>query len=166
MSVFKRLGSPYYVYDFLFRSRRCRGSTKLTNKIAAQRSRTICARGWQSSEPGSLDPEPPPLFKVFADQFVERTKNQMRPNTSRCYSVSVKSSRASVRCAWMKSPRTASKSSSNSGWSKGVRPQPSIAISHVCVEYFCSPSSKTCLPRLRLSRTRSSSLWKFAVSVF
>lgn len=29
--------------------------------------------------------------KTFADQFIERTKSEMRPNTSRCYSVSLKS---------------------------------------------------------------------------
>ena len=90
MSVFKRLGSPYYVYDFLFRGRRCRGSTKLTNKIAAQRFENNLRERLAKQRAGILDPEPPPLFKVFADQFVERTKNQMRPNTSRCYSVSVK----------------------------------------------------------------------------
>lgn len=90
MSVFRREGSPYYVYDFVFKGRRCRGSTKLTNKIAAGRYENNLREKLAKSRAGILDPEPPPLFKVFADQFIERTKNEMRPNTSRCYSVSLK----------------------------------------------------------------------------
>jgi integrase len=90
MSVFKREGSPYYVYDFVFKGRRCRGSTKLTNKIAAGRYENNLREKLAKSRAGILDPEPPPLFKPFADQFIERTKNEMRPNTSRCYSVFLK----------------------------------------------------------------------------
>jgi|SRR5579863_3006322 len=91
MSVFKREGSPYYVYDFIFKGRRCRGSTKLTNKIAAARYENNLREKLAKSRAGILDPEPPPFFKVFAEQFIERTKNEMRPNTSRCYRVSLKS---------------------------------------------------------------------------
>jgi integrase len=91
MSVFRREGSPYYVYDFIFKGRRCRGTTKLTNRIAAGRYENNLREKLAKSRAGILDPEPPPLFKEFADQFIERTKNEMRPNTSRCYSVSLKS---------------------------------------------------------------------------
>jgi integrase len=91
VSVFRRKGSPYYVYDFLFKGRRCRGTTKLTNKIAAGRYENNLREKLAKSRAGILDPEPPPLFKAFAEQFIERTKNEMRPNTSRCYGVSLKS---------------------------------------------------------------------------
>lgn len=91
MSVFKRKGSPFYVYDFVFKGRRCRGSTKLTNKIAAGRYENNLREKLAKSRAGILDPEPPPLFKAFAEQFIERTRNEMRPNTSRCYGVSLKS---------------------------------------------------------------------------
>jgi integrase len=91
MSIFKRKGSPYYVYDFIFKGRRCRGSTKLTNKIAAGRYENNLRQKLAKSRAGVLDPEPPPLFKSFADEFIEQTKNQMRHNTSRCYGVSLKS---------------------------------------------------------------------------
>lgn len=91
MSVFRRKGSPYYVYDFIFKGRRCRGTTKLTNKIAAGRYENNLREKLAKSRAGILDPEPPPLFRVFADQFLERTKSEMRPNTSRCYGVSLKS---------------------------------------------------------------------------
>lgn len=91
MSVFRRVGSPYYVYDFVFKGRRCRGSTKLTNKIAAGRYENNLREKLAKTRAGILDPEPPPLFKTFADQFIERTKHEMRPNTSRCYGVSLKS---------------------------------------------------------------------------
>jgi integrase len=91
VSVFRREGSPFYVYDFVFKGRRCRGSTKLTNKIAAGRYENNLREKLAKSRAGILDPEPPPLFKTFADQFIERTKNEMRPNTSRCYRISLKS---------------------------------------------------------------------------
>jgi len=91
MSVFRREGSPYYVYDFVFKGRRCRGSTKLKNKIAAGRYENNLREKLAKSRAGILDPEPPPRFKAFAEQFIERTKHEMRPNTSRCYGVSLKS---------------------------------------------------------------------------
>jgi integrase len=91
VSVFRREGSPYYVYDFIFKGRRCRGTTKLTNRIAAGRYENNLREKLAKSRAGILDPEPPPFFKGFAEQFLERTKNEMRPNTSRCYGVSIKS---------------------------------------------------------------------------
>ncbi|MGO9591534.1 MAG: tyrosine-type recombinase/integrase [Candidatus Acidiferrales bacterium] len=91
VSVFKRKGSPYYVYDFIFKGRRCRGTTKLTNKIAAGRYENNLREKLAKFRAGILDPEPPPLFKAFAEQFLERTKNEMRPNTTRGYGVSLKS---------------------------------------------------------------------------
>lgn len=89
MSVFKREGSPYYVYDFIFKGRRCRGSTKLTNKIAARRCENNLRERLAKRRAGILDPEPPPLFKTYAEQFLECTRNEIRPNTSRCYAISV-----------------------------------------------------------------------------
>jgi integrase len=91
MSVFKIDGSPYYQYDFIFKGRRCRGSTKLTNKIAAARYEANLREKLAKSRAGILDPEPPPQFKPYSAQFLERTKNEMRPNTTRCYGVSLKS---------------------------------------------------------------------------
>lgn len=89
MSVFKREGSPYYVYDFIFKGRRCRGSTKLTNKTAARRYENNLRERLAKRRAGILDPEPPPLFKTYAAQFLEATRNEMRPNTSRCYGISI-----------------------------------------------------------------------------
>src|SRR5262245_38476618 len=90
MSVFKRQGSPYYVYDFIFKGRRCRGSTKLTNRIAAQRFENNIREKLAKQRGGILDPEPPPTFGAFAENFLLDTKHQMRPNTTRCYRVSLK----------------------------------------------------------------------------
>lgn len=84
MSVFKRKGSPFYVYDFIFKGRRCRGTTKLANKVAAQRFENNLKEKLAKQRGGILDPEPPPFFKAFAKQFLENTKNSMRPNTSHC----------------------------------------------------------------------------------
>ncbi len=90
MSVFKRKGSPFYQYDFVFKGRRCWGSTKLTNRVAAERYEFKLREKLALSRAAILDPEPPPFFSEFADGFLEQTKNEMRPNTSRCYTVSVK----------------------------------------------------------------------------
>jgi integrase len=89
VSVFKRPGSPFYQYDFVFKGRRCWGSTKLTNRTAAERYKNKLREKLALSRAGILDPEPPPFFSEFADHFLERTKNEMRPNTSRCYRVSL-----------------------------------------------------------------------------
>lgn len=91
MSIFKRKGSPFYQYDFVFNGRRCWGSTKLTNRIAAERCENKLREKLAKDRAGILDPEPPPFFSAFADEFVEHTKLEMRPNTSRCYRVSLKS---------------------------------------------------------------------------
>ncbi len=91
MSVFKRRGSPFYQYDFVFRGRRCWGSTKMTNRIAAERCEHNLRERLRKDRAGILDPEPPPFFSVFAGEFLERTKNEMRPNTSRFYRISLAS---------------------------------------------------------------------------
>jgi len=91
MSVFKRKGSPYYQYDFVFKGRRCWGSTKLTNRIAAERYQNNLRNRLARDRAGILDPEPPPFFSLFADEFLERTKNEMRPNTARFYRISLAS---------------------------------------------------------------------------
>jgi integrase len=89
MSIFKRPGSPFYQFDFIFKGRRCWGSTKLTNRIAAERYENKLRDKLAQSRAGILDPEPPPLFGDFAKEFLARTKGETRPNTSRCYRVSL-----------------------------------------------------------------------------
>lgn len=91
MSIFKREGSPFYQFDFVFKGRRCWGSTKLTNRTAAERYENKLREKLALSRAGILDPEPPPFFGAFADEFIKRTKGEMRPNTSRCYSTSLRS---------------------------------------------------------------------------
>ncbi len=92
MSVFKLKNkkSPYYQYDFVFKGRRCWGSTKLTNRIAAGRYENKLRERLAQSRAGMiLDPELPPLFRDFGEEFLGHTKSEMRPNTSRCYRVSL-----------------------------------------------------------------------------
>lgn len=93
MSVFKRPDSPYYAFDFIFKGRRCRGTTKLTNKTAAQRYENNLREKLAKQRGGILDPEPPPLFKTFAEQFLETEKHAMSANTARCYGTSLKNLR-------------------------------------------------------------------------
>jgi integrase len=85
MSVFKIEGSPFYQYDFIFKSRRYRGSTKQSNKTAAQRHESNLRQKLADSRSGILETEPPPSFAEFAKEFLERTKNEMKPSTARGY---------------------------------------------------------------------------------
>ncbi len=89
--MFKRRGSPFYQYDFVFKGRRCWGSTKLTNRIAAQRYENKLRERLAQSRAGILDPDPPPLFSDFAEEFMERTKPELRPKSWLRYQVSLKS---------------------------------------------------------------------------
>jgi integrase len=89
MSVFKRKPSPYYRYDFVFEGRRFQGSTKLTNKNAAGQAESILRAKLAQSRAGIVERTKVPIFRDFAPEFLERTKNEMRPNTSRGYRVSL-----------------------------------------------------------------------------
>jgi integrase len=93
MSVFKRDGSPFYQYDFVFMGRRFWGSTKLRNRKAAERYENKMRERLAQSRGGILDPEPPPLFAGFASEFLSRTKAELRPKAWKRYQVSLKSLR-------------------------------------------------------------------------
>lgn len=93
MSVFKRQGSPFYQYDFTFLGRRFWGSTKLTNRKAAERYENKMREKLAQSRGGILDPEPPPSFSNFAAEFLQRTKAELRPRSWKRYQVSIKSLR-------------------------------------------------------------------------
>jgi integrase len=96
MSVFKIDGSPFYQYDFIFKSRRYRGSTKQTNKTAAQRHESNLRQKLANDRSGiSSELEAPPCFSVFAETFLERTKSQLRSATVRGYRNSLKNLKAS-----------------------------------------------------------------------
>jgi integrase len=90
MSIFKRKGSSYYQYDFIFRGRRCWGSTKLTNRTAAERYENKLRDKLAQSRAGILDPDPPPIFSAYADDFIVRAKSGLRPKSSLRYEVSIK----------------------------------------------------------------------------
>ena len=89
MSVFKRHDSSYYVYEFVFQGRRFRGSTKLTNKAAAERYEHNLREKVAKARGGILDPEPPPFFFLFAAQVLEAEK-QLRWTTRRNYHVQLR----------------------------------------------------------------------------
>ena len=93
MSVFKRLSSPYYQYDFVFMGRRFWGSTKLKNRKAAERFVSKLREKLAQSRGGILDPEPPPLFAPFASDFLKRSEAELRPKAWKRYEVSLKSLR-------------------------------------------------------------------------
>lgn len=86
MAVFKRKGSAFYQYDFLFEGRRYRGSTKHRNKKAAETHENILKVKLANRRSGIVERKPIPLFKGFALEFLERVKPELRPNTLRMYS--------------------------------------------------------------------------------
>ena len=90
MSVFRIEGSPYYQFDFVFKSRRYRGSTKQRNKTAAQRHESNLRQKLANNRSGIIETEAPPVFEKFAEDFLERTKGEMRPNSTRSYRNSLK----------------------------------------------------------------------------
>lgn len=91
MSVFKRRGSPYYQYDFVFKGRRCWGSTKLTNRVAAGRFENNLRNRLALDRAGIVDPEPAPFFPAFALEFLERVKLELRSKSWLRYRVSLDS---------------------------------------------------------------------------
>lgn len=93
MSVFKRGDSPFYQYDFTFLGRRLWGSTKLTNRKAAERYENRMREKLAQSRGGILDPEPPPRFVDFASEFLNRTRAELRPKSWIRYQVSINSLR-------------------------------------------------------------------------
>lgn len=89
MAVFKRKGSPYYRYDFIFEGRRYQGSTKLRNGRAAQKAEDVLRGRLAERRAGIVERKTVPVLVDFAKEFLERTKNEMRPSTWRGYMVSL-----------------------------------------------------------------------------
>jgi integrase len=90
MSVFRRKGSPYWRYDFVFEGRRYQSSTKLINKRAAQSAEDILRADLAQSRAGIVERKPAPLFGEFADEFLERVKPELRPRSHLRYRDSLK----------------------------------------------------------------------------
>lgn len=90
MTVFKRKGSPYYRYDFLFEGRRYQASTRLRNRIAAQRAEDILRAKLAERRAGIMEPKPVTLFKDFAARFLEMAEPEIGVSTHRCYSICVR----------------------------------------------------------------------------
>jgi integrase len=85
MSVFQIDGSPFYQFDFVFKGRRFRGSTKQRNKVAAQRHESNLRQKLADERSGIVELEPPPFFSDFANEFLGRTEHEMSTNTARSY---------------------------------------------------------------------------------
>src|SRR6516165_9441343 len=90
MSLFKRPNSSYWWYEFIFQGVRYQRSTRLTNKTSAARVEDVHRAQLAQSRAGIVERQPAPLLKHFAPQFLESVKPERKPNTHRCYSISVK----------------------------------------------------------------------------
>ena len=89
MSVFKRKGSPYYRYDFIFEGRRYQGSTKLRNGRAAQKVEDVLRGRLAERRAGIVERKSVPLLRKFALEFLERVRPELRPKAYSRYVVSL-----------------------------------------------------------------------------
>ncbi len=89
MSLFKRPNSLYWWYEFIFEGVRYRRTTKLRNKKAAERAESIHHAKLAQARAGIVERKPTPLLRSFATQFLGSVKLERRPNTHRCYAISV-----------------------------------------------------------------------------
>jgi hypothetical protein len=89
VSVFKRADSRFYQYDLLFEGRRYRGSTKLTNRIAAQRAEDVLRGKLAERRAGIVERKLVPLLQGFAERFLERVKPELRSKSHLRYAVSL-----------------------------------------------------------------------------
>jgi integrase len=86
------------VYEFLFKGRRFRGSTKLTNRAAAERFEHALRERLAKQRGGILDPEPAPFFFLFAASVLESEQLHLRPNTVRNYFVALRNLERFHKC--------------------------------------------------------------------
>jgi len=87
--AFKRKGSRFYRYDFIFEGRRYQGSTKHTNSRAAEKHEDTLKLKLANSRSGFVERKPIPSFRDFALEFMERVKPQIRPKAYLRYAVSL-----------------------------------------------------------------------------
>lgn len=83
MSVYKR--GRYYSYNFVFDGRHHQISTKLTNKIAAQRAEAIHKSELAQARAGIVKRKPAPLLKEFQADFLEMVAVERKPKTYSSY---------------------------------------------------------------------------------
>ncbi len=81
MWVFKRDGSRFYWYEFIFRGRRYRESTGLTNYRAAERAGEIRRAELAQDRVGIARKRTVPLFRDFAEQFLGTAQLECKPKT-------------------------------------------------------------------------------------
>jgi len=83
MSVYKR--GQYYSYGFLFEGRRYQVSTKLTNKLAAERAEAIRKAELAQGRAGIVRRKPSPLLKDFKSEFLDMVELERKPKTRSSY---------------------------------------------------------------------------------
>jgi len=81
MKVFKREGSRYFWYKFTYQGRRYQESSGLTNKRAAQTAAEIRKSQLAEGRAGIARKRTVPLFRDFAEQFLETAQLECKPKT-------------------------------------------------------------------------------------
>jgi integrase len=83
VSVYKRVGTKYYSYDFRFKGERIQVATHLTNQEAAKNAEAAHRVRLAEGRLGIHRASAIPLFGAFADRFLEWARHHYaeRPNT-------------------------------------------------------------------------------------
>ena len=81
MRIYKREGSRNYWYEFIFDGRRIQESSRFTNKIAAQRAAEIRRSQLAEGRAGIVRRKTAPLFREFAEQFLQTAQLECKPKT-------------------------------------------------------------------------------------
>lgn len=85
MTVFKRKGSPYYRFDFVFEGRRYQGSTRLRNQRAAQKAEDVLRGKLAEGRAGIVERKPAPKLRAYKDHFLEFTRHRRKARTAAFY---------------------------------------------------------------------------------
>ena len=88
--IYKRADSRFYWYEFTFGGRKYQGSTKLTNRVAAERVEAVLKANLAQARFGIQEPRPVPFFRDFAKRFLEKVRPGLRPNTVRGYEIAIR----------------------------------------------------------------------------
>lgn len=81
MSIFRYKGSKVWTMDFMFHGQRIRESTGTRSRTLAQKIENKRRQKLEEGAGGIRRPEPPRLFAVAADGWVETKKGKLAPKT-------------------------------------------------------------------------------------
>jgi integrase len=83
--IYRRPDSRYYWYDFLFEGKRCQGSTKMTNRKAADRVEAVLKTRLAEGRVGIVERRPVPRLSDYEEHFLQVIGLDRKPRTVAFY---------------------------------------------------------------------------------